>query len=332
MRTGMIHRAALAALLVGALTATPAAAGAEAKADSSFTLKGGTEGTDFRSLTVEGEDRIHIEFERPPLSVSLEPATVPGLELGTARDVLDRTTPDLASPFTRLSAAEPSPYLGRPWLRQYATGAVARFRPAVKDVERWKLLVADSRGQTVATYQGRGEPPKEIAWDGRTPKGEPVVPGLTYSYAFEAYDRAGNKRNFVGQGFTVSSYRIDGPAGPTLLFSARDLATGSDGSPAGGIGGYGAGGTGAYAAGSTARRPAAIVLEAANAWNQVNRPRDPIRITAIARSRDAANALSAQVAPVFVASLLGDPARVQTVAEVQPDAPEGGVVRIAPAR
>ena len=329
MRIRTLLGVAFAAALAGALVAAPAGAAEKAgtaKSDSSFTLKGGTEGTDFRTMTVEGEDRVHIEFERPPLSVTLDPEKVPGLELGSARDVLDRTTPDLATPCARLSASEHSPYLGRPWLRQFASGAVARFRPDVRDVERWKLLVANSRGQTVATYQGKGEPPKEIAWDGRSPNGAPVVPGLTYSYAMEAYDRAGNKRHFAGQGFTVSSYRIDGPGGPTLLFSAKDLATGVEGMAGAPVRGAGSVG------GSAAGRSAPIVVEAANAWNQVNRPRDPIRVTAIARSLDAASALAAQVAPVFVASLIGDPARVQTVTEVQADAPQGGVVRIAPAK
>jgi hypothetical protein len=341
MRSIPMNRAALLAALAAALAVAPIAVAAEsatppaenaatatqkaapqAKADSSFTLHGGTEGTDFRTLTVEGEDRVHIEFVRPPLVVTLDPVKVPGLDLGSTRDVLDRTTPDLATPFTRLSAAERSRYLGKPWLRQYAMGSVAHFRPAVKSVERWKLIVADSRGQTVASFQGRGEPPKEIAWDGRNPAGQPVVPGLTYSYAFEAYDKAGNKRNFVGQGFTVSSYRIDGPGGPTLLFSARDLAAAAEAAG------------GAYGSGvpRLAARPNPIVLEAASAWNQVNRPREPIRITAIARTRDTANSLAAQVTPVFVTGVLGDPARVQTVTEVQPDAPEGGVVRIAPAK
>jgi hypothetical protein len=278
---------------------------AAAKADSGFTLRGGTEGTDFRTLTIEGEDRVHVDFDRPAIAMTLDPDKVPGLELGSAQDVLDRTMPDLVSPFTGISRSEHSPYLARPWLNAFASGAVARFQPSVKDVERWKLLVANSRGETVATYQGRGEPPREIAWDGRAQNGAPVVPGLTYSYAFEAYDKAGNKRNFVGQGFTVSSYRIDGPSGPTLLFSARDLTEG---------------------------RNAPIVLEAAGAWNQVNRPRDPIRILASARTRDEASGLATRVAAIFTANVLGDPARVQTVAEVRPDAPEGGVVRIAPAK
>src|SRR5690349_2762382 len=214
----------------------PGATSSNASEDSSMTIRGGQTGKEFRSMTVEGEDRVHVDFGRPELNLDLDPEDVPGLTRGTALDVLDRTVPDLASPLVALSAQDRSPYLARPWLREFATGSVARFRPAVKGVVRWKLLVADSRGQTVASFEGTGDPPKEIAWDGRTKSGAPVTPGLTYSYVFEAHDRAGNKRNFVGQGFAVSAYRVDSPSGQTLVLSGHDLVVpGADGT------GYGPG-------------------------------------------------------------------------------------------
>ncbi|HEY3155624.1 MAG TPA: hypothetical protein VGK76_03215, partial [Candidatus Eisenbacteria bacterium] len=203
--------------------ATPVAKGApdtkatRSTSDSSMTIRAGQSGAEFRSMTVEGEDRVHIDFGRPDLKLDLDPEDVPGLTRGTAVDVLDRTVPDLVSPLVALSAEGRSPYVARPWLQQFATGSVARFRPAVKGVVQWKLLVANSRGETVATFDGKGDPPKEITWDGRTKSGAPVTPGLTYSYVFEARDRAGNKRNFVGQGFTVSAYRLDTPDGPVLV-------------------------------------------------------------------------------------------------------------------
>src|SRR2546426_7814389 len=155
------------------------AAASPASSDSSMTLRAGQAGTEFRSMTVEGEDRVHVDFGRPELNLDLDPEDVPGLASGSAMDVLDRTVPDLASPLAAMSSKERSPYTARPWLRQFATGAVARFRPAVKGVVRWKLLVADSRGETVASFDGVGDPPKEIAWDGRTKSGAPVTPGLT---------------------------------------------------------------------------------------------------------------------------------------------------------
>jgi hypothetical protein len=280
---------------------TPAAASPRATAhDSSFTLKGGEEGTDFRTLTIEGEDRVHIEFDRPPVVVDLDPSKVPGLDIGSARDVLNRTVPDLVTPLTGLSSRERSPYLARPWLRQFASGTVAQFRPAVRGTERWKLLIANSRGQTVASFDGRGEPPKEITWDGRSQSGSPVIPGLTYSYVFEAYDRAGNKRNFVGQGFTVNAYRFDTPSGPTLACAAHDL-----------------------------KDP--ILLEIASWWNQANRPRDPVRVTATSRTYEEANSLAQRAVKTLGVRLIGDPSRVQAVAQVEPDSPEGGVLRVGPA-
>src|SRR4029453_7070180 len=45
-----------------------------ASGDSTYTLKSGQEGTVFKSLTVEGEDRIRLDFERPELKLDLDPA------------------------------------------------------------------------------------------------------------------------------------------------------------------------------------------------------------------------------------------------------------------
>ncbi len=315
-----------AATFVSLASATAAgapgsAAGASQSADSSMTLRAGQSGTDFRSMTIEGEDRVHVDFGRPELNMDLDPEDVPGLTRGTTLDVLDRTVPDLASPMVALSSQERSPYLARPWLRQFATGSVARFRPAVKGVVRWRLLVADSRGETVASFDGTGDPPREIAWDGRTKSGVPVTPGLTYSYVFEAHDRAGNKRNFVGQGFNVSAYRFDSPAGQVLVMSGRDLAAAETDAV-----GYG------HATAMGSRDVSPIFLEVASWLNQSPKVRDPVRVAVAARTVDQASALAGRTVTALAGRVIGDPARVQVVTEIAADAPEDGVLRIGPAR
>ncbi len=299
----------------------PAARAGKAAADTSMTLRAGQSGTEFRSMTIEGEDRVHVDFGRPELNLDLDPEDVPGLTRGTAMDVLDRTVPDLSSPMIALSAQEPSPFIAKPWLRQFATGAVARFRPAVKGVVRWSLLVADSRGETVASFDGKGDPPKEIAWDGRTKSGTPVTPGLTYSYVFEAHDRAGNKRNFVGQGFNVSAYRVESASGQVLVMSGRDLAAAETGAV-----GYGPG----AAAGN--REVSPMFLEVASWINQSSKVRDPVRVAVGARTMDQASALANRAVSALSGRVIGDPARIQAVTEIAADAPEDGVLRIGPAR
>jgi hypothetical protein len=297
------------------------APGKAASADTSMTLRAGQSGTEFRSMTIEGEDRVHVDFGRPELNLDLDPEDVPGLTRGTAADVLDRTVPDLTSPFLAISASDRSPFIARPWLRQFATGAVARFQPAVKGVVRWKLLVADSRGETVASFEGTGDPPKEIAWDGRTKSGATVTAGLTYSYGLEAHDRAGNKRIFVGLGFAVSAYRVESPAGQALVMSGRDLANVETGAA-----GYGP----SMRLGGGETSP--MFLEAASWLNQSNKVREPIRVAVAARTPDQASMLSNRARTALSGRVIGDPARIQVVTEIAADAPEDGVVRIGPAK
>jgi len=282
-----------------------------AEDSSSMTMHGGQEGTVFKSLTVQGEDRIRLDFERPPLDVRLDPAKAPGLDWGSARDVLDRTTPDLSSPLVMASARDASPYLAHPWLSHFASGAVARFEPDMKGVESWKLSIVNARGEAVRSFSGKGEPPREITWDGRSASGAPVVPGLTYSYVLEARDKAGNKRNFVGQGFKVSAYRFETAEGPTMAMSARELPPITPGrSPS-----------------ASASAPP-ILIEAASWLNQRPQPNQPVRVTVSARNSDEAQALADFVTRSLSPYLIGDPARLQANLEVQPDAPEGGTIRI----
>ena len=286
--------------------------------DADEKLRGGQEGTVFRSLTVEGEDRIHYEVERPELRLELDPSKAPGLEWGTARDVLDRTIPDAMTPLLATSAREASPYTGRPWLSHFASGAVARFRPDVEGVERWKLTVANWRGQPVATFQGKGDPPREIAWDGRAANGGPVMPGATYSYVFEATDKAGNRRHFVGEGFRVSAFRLTNDQSSTLVFTASEMSD----------------------RGSVARGPGVppaesaspVILEAASWLNQSGSITAPIVVTAIARSGDEATALAQRVQQQLGSLLIGEASRIRAESKVESDAPVGGAIALATGR
>src|SRR5438034_10056260 len=98
--------AALAAAGETRAAATPASPG------SSMTLRAGQAGTEFRSMTVEGEGRVHIDFGRRDLTLDLDPQNVPGVSGGTALDVLDRRGHELSAPRVGLSADVRSPCVG----------------------------------------------------------------------------------------------------------------------------------------------------------------------------------------------------------------------------
>jgi len=292
-------------------TAPKPAGTAAASADSSRTmmLKGGEEGTVFRTLTVQGEDRIHIEVERPVLKLDVDPSKAPGLDRGTVRDVLDRTTPDLEAPVLAGSARDASPWVAHPWLAHFPEGAVARFRPEVRNVASWRLLVVNARAESVAVFHGEGDPPREVAWDGRATDGSPVRPGASYSYIFEARDKAGNKRNFVGEGFRVNSFRYETAQGPVLVFAGHELDR-----PGGGAWG--------------ADETPPIVMQVATELNQEPVERT-VRIEVTARSAEEANDLGRRLMRWMSPYVMGDPARLESVGFVASDAPAGAAVKVS---
>jgi hypothetical protein len=277
-----------------------------ADADTTMKLQGGEEGTIFKSLRVEGEDRVRIEFERPPLELSVDPRTAPGLDWESFIAVLNRSGVNLFSPYLAQTAVTRPPRFAWPWFDRFATGPVARFRPSIEGVEKWRLVVANSHGETVATFEGNGKPPKEIAWNGRSLDGKPVPPGLTYSYVLEAFDRAGNKRNFVGDGFDIPPYIVQAPGGIELLFAGSELRG---------------------AAPLEGALPP-ILFEAASWINQTPTTDQPVRVEVTARSFEDAKGMADEIVRQLQRVVLGDPVRIQPMTLVEPDAPDAGTVAI----
>lgn len=275
--------------------------------DSTMSLEGKSDGTVFRSLTVQGENRVKISFARPDLAVDLDPSTAPGLTWGSPMDVLNRTVPDLTGPLLATSKAMPSPYGPRPWVTAYRTGPVAEFTFDMKDVHRWTLTVVDSRGTEVARFEGKKNPPERLAWDGRQLDGSPALPGLTYSYVLEAFDKAGNRRRFVGEGFGIDAYRLEGDTGNRFLVSGDQWRA---------------------AAREAAPVPSTFLLETASWINRVAGPGEPVVVTATAGSYAEAVTLGDQVAAELRPLLPGDDVRVAVAAVAQPGAPAGGILDI----
>jgi hypothetical protein len=283
---------------------------AETVTDSTgMKLRGGEEGTLFESLRVEGEDRVRISFERPQLDLSLDAGTAPGLDWKSVDDVIDRIGVDLLNPFLARSAGERPGVYTKPWLEAFSTDGIARFQPKLEGVDRWRLLVADSKGDTVASFSGNGKPPKEIVWDGRSLKGDYVAPGLVYSYVLEAYDKAGNKRNFVGEGFQIPAYRVVDDGVHAMLFSGAELTSKNSN--------YG-----------EAAPPPAVLQEVASWANQEEDVDGPVRVVITGRDFRNVKHLADEVTRQLTPLLLGNPLRVQMVTNVEADAPERATVAV----
>jgi hypothetical protein len=71
-----------------------------------------------------------------------------------------------------------------------------------------------------------------------------------------------------------------------------------------------------------------IVLEAATALNHAPNSSRRVRVEVTARTQDEAGTTAQRLGRWLAPNLVGDPARVDCVAMVRPDAPVGGSVRI----
>jgi hypothetical protein len=297
---------ALGAVLIVMPTGNAIAEESQKQTANKKTLKAGTDGTSFESLVIEGEDRVQVEFARPELDLRLDYRGAMNFDFGDAHEVVERSSPNVQKPFLELSALQRSPYLARPWLQELSTGPVARFRPELDNVESWKLEIADSRSETVRVFEGKGKPSSEIEWDGRTADGSMALPGLTYSYSLEAFDKAGNKRTFVGDGFQVPSYRTGEHDFHRMVIGGADFGNNIN---------------------STLPGTPRVLLDAASWINQADLA-EVIQVVVTARTYDQADALGNFVTRHLQQHILGPASRLSVQADVQPTAPAPGAVTL----
>ncbi len=272
-----------------------------AGAESERGLKAGEKGTELESITVQGEDRVQIDFARPKLVLDFDPMSAPGLEWDVIWSLLVPNTLDLYAPLPRHSRNINSPYRARFWADTFRRGDVARFRPSLEGVASWTLTIADSRGIEVSKFGAKGAPPKILGWNGKTSKGEYSLPGRRYSFVLEAADRAGNRRRFVGDGFQLPSYAVETSGGVTLLMSRSDLASGSR------------------------ETPAAQILYAATRINQMP-VTSPVTVTVTATEYKSGEAVAKDVARDLRSLVVGDDARITTKVAVEKGVTDPAVV------
>jgi hypothetical protein len=290
------------ALALAALASNASAADkAIVPADTAMTMPGGSEGKTMESITVEGEDRVRVQFQRPPLELTLDPSTAPGLDWESLMIVLAPESFDFTGPLLARSAFDRAWYTPQPWFAAFRSGPVARFRPQLSGVERWSLEVADSRGGRVAMFEGKGKPPTEIEWNGITTDGHPARTDLTYSYVLNAMDKAGNKRSFVGESFQIPPYLDEKGNDVRMSFAVSTDA---------------------------ASVPEAYVREAASRINEGGNANRAVRVEVTAPTFALAKSIADEIVNSLRPLLRGEDARVTTTTLVDAGAAERASVVI----
>ena len=127
-----IRHLAACGVVVGTILGITNSGWATASDDSKRDLKAGDKGTTLESITVEGEDRIRIEFERPKLDIDVDPMKAPGLEWDMMWSLLTSESLDLYNVLPQTSRTIQSPYRPRPWMDVFVVATLLNSSPRSK--------------------------------------------------------------------------------------------------------------------------------------------------------------------------------------------------------
>lgn len=97
------------------------------------------------------------------------------------------------------------------------------FHANFSDLKYWEVHIFRSNGDVFYTVSGEGDPPANIPWEGKGNAGELLVPGHNYSFSFTAVDRAGNKKTFPGQTFTIPATFFADSSGTWIRIANSEL-------------------------------------------------------------------------------------------------------------
>ncbi len=89
--------------------------------------------------------------------------------------------------------------------------------------DNWKIVIYNSAGIPVKTFEGRGGLPKEIEWNGVSDKGLPVIkPGERFTYRVYLERKSGAKRREVEEVPEIVGFSISDPKGDNLVYLNTD--------------------------------------------------------------------------------------------------------------
>lgn len=156
--------------------------------------------------TIQETFKKNFDLKKPPFPLGLPSTSLWPVQNVASQEILGGRPAELDGTLLNALGFPASERTARPWLPEIPHSPVARFKfdvPQNYDVRRWELQIFDSHGLMVSSRRGKGLPPEEIIWDGKTNTGHPIQVGLTYAYKLQLIDRQGNAQSFLGSSFRL---------------------------------------------------------------------------------------------------------------------------------
>jgi hypothetical protein len=175
----------------------------------------GQDGAALPEMVVEAENAVRQQIEKGSFEFAMGTAAIDSFFTVMDQEALGVSPVSGLQPHLNnleMLASDQPPHL---WIQDMASTPVATFftaDPEGHKVKDWSLTVTDFRGSPFRTYEGGGNPPEKLDWDGRGDGGEILKVGYPYSYVFTQTDKGTNTYNHAGVSFRIPAldYRQDG--------------------------------------------------------------------------------------------------------------------------
>ncbi len=297
--SGSVVSALLIIALVGVVSpAIPAMA--QSADEAKQWTSDGEEGAALPEMVVEATNEVRQKIEKGTFELELDATVIDSFftamdEVALGVSPVSGLQPHLNN-LESLKSDQP-PHL---WLPEMASTPVAQFYPSDPEghkIKRWNLAVTDFRGSPFKLYEGKGNPPESLTWDGQGDNGEMLRVGYPYSYVFTLTDKGTNTYNHAGVSFRIPAldYHRDGD---------RVLE---------------------MAGGQLFPRQESVLNESGQQWltrsaDEIRRhPYSPVRVIVTAENQDLAQRRAEEVAGYLAESMILPLEQVETETKVRPD-------------
>lgn len=184
---------------------------------------GASENLGSYEVTGQAKDKVLIEKSSP--EIKLDVKEVVDSVTDKTEQLLERprTIPDQEDydHFDRLTSNQTA----RPWLPDLAEPPLISFQPAPPKttVTGWRLEVTNDLGEVIKIISGKGNPVKEIVWDGIDAKGQMIRVAAAYSFRFITIDEFQNTHTTLGKAFTLRHLKYQDKRNVIVEISSKFL-------------------------------------------------------------------------------------------------------------
>lgn len=204
----------------------PDAAAQPAEPQGETFTEAGESGAALPEMVVEAQNEVRQSIQKGDFEIELSAAIVDSFYSGMDEQALGMSPVSGLKPhlnnLEKLASDQPPHY----WLPEMSSSPVATFYPQDPeghDVKSWELAITNFRGSRVKVFEGGGDPPDRIRWDGRTSRDEMLQVGYPYSYVFSVTDKGTNTYNYAGVSFRIPALDYERQGSRVLALSGGEL-------------------------------------------------------------------------------------------------------------